>query len=196
MLGGIAPLFVFTFPFNPTKGTPAFNSLAGIPLIGDDSEFAQLVGLPIPIYLDERITGVYIDNQSDNLDIDTINEQRYDNGKMLTYQRGVNSSVTVNLLARRDSVFLAALLAFKDMIFQRLVSADYKLSYVNGPTVILAGLLQGFHVTDDPDTTLLRIAITVGKQDQRPVKQAPTLAAIEGPTLAGPTGITPGVVTQ
>lgn len=162
MLNGVAPILIFTFPVVP-KG-PTYNALAGIPFIG--KELAENVGVPIPIYLDEDLTGIYIDTESKALDIETVVEAKDEAGKPDVRQRGLNNVVTINLVALKDSILLGALLAFNDMIFQRVVSQEYSVSYLNGPTTVFNGLLHQFNTSVEADTDLMRISIQISKANQ------------------------------
>jgi hypothetical protein len=164
MLGGIAPILIFTFP--PSLGIDLTKLLGGIPLIGDT---LADIGLPIPIYLDENLTGIYIESESKALDIDTDIVPVYrTNGSVSNYinQQGINNLVTVNMIANRDSLILSVLLALNDMVFSKLVSGKYKLSYINGPTLIFGGLLHSFNVSANSDDTLLKITMQIQKNGQ------------------------------
>jgi len=180
MLNGIAPILIFTFPENPAALSPIFNALSGIPLIGD---LVSAVGVPIPLYLDEQLTGLYVESQAKNLDIETTIEARYDDKKPLVYQRGLNSSVSVNLLASKDSILLPALLALSDLVVAKLVSQKYTVSYVNGSTLILGGLLQGLNTSQSSDDDLIRITLQIQKQDSKPLAAAAAVL----PKVAGAT---------
>lgn len=167
MLGGVAPILIFTFP--PNTGTDLQRVLGGIPLIGDS--LSDLVGIPIPIYLDENLTGIYIESESKALDIDTdiVPVYRTDNTKATTNfinQSGINNLVSVNMVASKDSLILSVLLALADMVFTKLVSGKYKLSYINGTTLIFGGLLHSFSVQGSSDDTLLKIQMQIQKNNQ------------------------------
>lgn len=184
MLNGVAPILIFNFPENPASLSPVFNALSGIPLVGPLLPLS--IGVPIPLYLDERVTGLYVDTQGKNLDIETTIEPRYDNKKPFVYQRALNSSITINLNANKDSILLPALLALTDFIIPRLISQNYQVSYLNGPTVILGGLLQGLNTNEGSDDDLIRIVLQIQKTDQRPASPVPpTLIPVVGATPLG-----------
>lgn len=164
MLGGIAPILIFTFP--PVLGIDIGKLLGGIPLIGDT---LADIGIPIPIYLDENLTGIYIESESKALDIDTDIVPVYrTNGSVSNFinQSGINNLVTINMVANRDSLILSVLLALNDMVFSKLVSGKYKLSYINGTTLIFGGLLHSFNVNANSDDTLLKITMQIQKNNQ------------------------------
>ncbi len=185
MLNGLAPILIFTFPENPASLSPTFNALRGIPLIGNTIVSA---GIPIPIYLDEKLTGLYVESEAKNLDIETSIEPRYDDKKPLIYQRALNSSVSINLVGTKDSIILSALLTLTDLIVPKLVSQRYGVTYLKGSTLIFGGLLQGLNTQTGADDELIRITMQIQKTDQRPAfSPAGILAKTTGavPGLAG-----------
>ncbi len=185
-LGGIAPLLIFTYPENIAALSPVFNALSGIPLVGD--LVSPLNGIPIPLYLSEELTGIYVDTESKNIDIETNPQVRYDNKAPTVYQRLIGSSVSVNILASKDSIILPAFLALIDLIVPRLVSQNYKLSYINGSTVILNGLLQGLNTSQGADDDLIRITLQIQKNDQRVLPANPAVLAKQLATIPTPGG--------
>jgi hypothetical protein len=179
MLGGIAPIIIFTFPPNESKkiGVDLSKVLGGIPLVGEGAKDPfNGVGLPIPIYLDENLTGIYIESESKSLDIDTDITPVYRSSKdntvtNLINQSGLNNLVTVNMLASRDSILLAVLLSLADMAFNQLVSGGYSISYINGATVIFGGLLHSFSTSESSDDTLIKINLQIQKNNGNKTKQ-------------------------
>jgi hypothetical protein len=163
MLGGIAPVLIFSFPLSPKSAT--FNAIAGIPLIGET--IAKNVGLPIPLYLDEKLTGLYVESETKAIDIDTVVQPRNDGGAPLVDQRGLNSLITVNMLASKDSILLSVLLALNDIVFSKVVSKEYNVSYLNGSTAIFGGLLHGFSTQNGSDDDLIRIVLQLSKANQQ-----------------------------
>jgi len=159
MLNGIAPVIIFNFSLVPKS--PTFNAISGIPLVGDF--VANNLGLPIPIYLDERLTGIYIDSEEKSLDVETNAQNKSTGFKPKIDQRAINSVVRVNMIASRNSVVLTALLALCDIAFTKLASKDYSISYFNGATTIFNGLLQGFSVNADTNDDLYRIRFEISK---------------------------------
>lgn len=158
-LNGLDPFLVFTFSDWAT-GANGSSFLSGTPILGS---LIKNIGVPIPIYLSEKLTGIYVQKESNAIDVDTQIETRQDDKSPVVWQRGVNSIVTVDLIAKRSSVILAALLALSEVIFQKLTSQNYKLSYFNGPVAIFGGLLHGFQVSPNENTDLLNITIQIQK---------------------------------
>ncbi len=168
MLNGVAPILIFTIP--PTLGIDLSKTLKGIPLIGSS---LTNVGIPIPLYLDENLTGVYIESESKSIDIDTDITPKYIvtpgstiQSTTFVNQSGINNLVTVNMIASRDSLFLSVLLSMIDIIFAQLVSVKYSITYLNQNTVIFGGLLHSFQTTGSSSDTLLKITMQIQKNNQ------------------------------
>lgn len=188
MLGGVAPILIFTFP--PSIGVDLSKVLGGIPLIGSS---LKEVGIPIPIYLDENLTGIFIESESKALDIDTdiVPVYRSDNTKTATnliQQSGINNLVTVSMIANKNSLILSVLLALNDMVFSKLITGKYNLSYINGTTLIFGGLLHSFSVQGSSTDELLRIQMQIQKNGQNKPSVVSQYLSVPPITGALPTG--------
>ncbi len=158
MINGIAPLLVFQFP--AILPLPA---LSGIPIVGD----ILGAGFPIPLYLDEKLTGVYVSDESMALTVDTEVEIPTNGTPPLYNQRGVENEITVSMLAQKDSIVLTTLIALMDITFKKLVATKYSVSYLNGSTVILGGLVSGFSTQVGSNDDLIRVVLHLQKKDQK-----------------------------
>lgn len=166
MLGGIAPILIFTFP--PILGIDLTSIISGIPIVGKDSLAG--IGLPIPIYLDEKTTGIYVESETKAIDIDTDISPVYrkTTNEITNYvnQSGVNNIVTVNMLASSENIFLSALLALNDMIFDRVAQTKYRVTYINKSTLVFGGLLHSFSTQASSNDNLLRITMQIQRNNQ------------------------------
>ncbi len=151
--------------------------------------------LPIPIYLSERgfagtgvggnqvsigaLSGVYIDNETHGIDVVTkvdpvttlsASGERED---AQVSQTAIDSQVTINMIVHRESVFLNVILALMELIMKRLVSGEYSIAYLNGPTVIFGGLLHRFGTHVSPNDNLVRMELTISTAS----KESPTAKA-------------------
>lgn len=162
MLNGVAPILIFSF--TPAFAADLFKGIAGIPVLGD----ILPTGIPIPIYLDEKLTGIHIESESKAIDIETNTQTRYDDKPPKVEQRGLNNLITVNMIASRNSVMLAVLLALNDMVFSRVVKQNYSVSYINGTTTVFNGLLHGFSTQQGSDDDLTRILLQISKANLAP----------------------------
>lgn len=161
MLNGIAPVLIFNFP--KKKDNSVASLFAGIPLIGEDLGAALTGGLPIPLYLHEQTTGILVKSETKALQIETEIKAKSDGKKPKSDQRAVDSTVTINLVGQKDSLVLTTLIALNDRIFQKVISKEYNVSYLNGPTVVFNGLLNGFTSMAGEDDDLLHITMTISK---------------------------------
>lgn len=173
ILEGVAPLLVITLK---NKGIIDF---FGPGTLLDD--VVEAIGLPIPIYLSEQLTGVYVDNESSSIDvvtkIDPVTDKGLDNQVKTpaVSQTSGNSSVSINLFARKDSVLLTALLALMDMIVNRLVSQEYSIHYLNGPTAIFGAKLARFSKVNTSGTDLITMQLDLSTASKEsPTPEAPT----------------------
>jgi hypothetical protein len=180
MLGGLAPIIILTFPKQesmPFAGHVDFGRVQQTPT----------GGVPIPIYLDERLTGIYIVRESHNIDIATRTEAKLSTGKPDFSQRAVDSTVSIDIEARRDNVLLSVLVAFSRQIFQKVVSREYSIDYVNGPVLIFGGLLDSFVATPGDDDTKMRVSLVIS----RAAEEASPTKAPEPPIIQKVTGTIP-----
>ena len=188
MLGGIAPILIFTFP--PMLGIDLTSLISGIPLIGDS---LSGIGVPIPLYLDERLTGLYVESETKAIDIDTDVTPTYrkTTNDITNYisQSGINNIITINMLASRDNLFLSALIALNDMIFERVVKTKYRVSYINKTTLIFGGLLHSFSTAASSEDTLLKITMQIQKINLNKTNFASSLY----PAPSGGVGAIPAV---
>ncbi len=180
MLNGIAPIFIFSFPFFKTAP-----NITGIPVLDD------LIGLelPIPVYLDEKLTGVYVTSQEKAIDIESQPEVSSD-GTTKVVQSAVGNTVSIHMIASKNSVLLSILLAFADQAFAKAVNSGYSVTYLNGSTLVFRGKIQSFTAQENDADDLVRISMVLHKQTQTTITQlaqAP-LAAVAG-TGSGPTGV-------
>ena len=183
IVSSVAPILIFTFPFDSDSTNPVFNALSGLPLIGKDSFVGSNIGVPIPVYLDEQLTGLYVQSENQNIDIATEQNDAANSTKPFLTQKSISNTVSINLLGKRDSIFVAALLALVDIAYPKLVKAKYRVSYLNGSTVVLGGLIQGVTAQRQNDSELVDLTITIHKADSL----GPTVSSlISVPSVAGP----------
>lgn len=149
-LNGVAPLLVIEL-----KNSASLNVVKKIPVAGDF--LASNIGLPIPIYLDERLTGIYVKGESRGIDIDTKIDAIDAKNVPIYSQKALASTVTVEMVASSTGVMLMTLIAFADLILTRVVSKQYSVSYFNGPTIITNGVLHGFTTQLGENDNLVRI---------------------------------------
>lgn len=181
MLGGIDPIILFHYSRLPPETR---KSLSKIPLVAEIQEMIQLP--PIPIYLSEKLTGMFIDTENKNVDIETSTETTKDGGTPDANQKAISSTVSINLNARKDSVGMILLSALIDVVFQKVTSKEYGITYLNGATTVFNGLLHSYSCTQRADTDLMDIQIQLIRNTGSTQVRAP-IPVIEKTTGALPT---------
>lgn len=157
MLNGIDPILIFNFKKIP----PGIETLAKIPLI---SSIVSAIDLPaIPIYLSEKLTGIYIDQEDKNVDVATDTETSSDGSSPTTSQRGISSTVTITMKASRNSLGVALLGAMADLVFPKVTSKEYSITYLHGAVTVFAGLLHSFSITQNSNDDLYNITLALVK---------------------------------
>ncbi len=128
----------------------------------------------------------FIDSESKNIDIETLPETRIDGFDPVVTQKGINSTVTINMQASKGSLGLSVLIALMDLVFAKVTSKQYKITYLNGAVTIFNGLLHGFTVNQSADNDLYTISMQISRANG-----AGTVLGIPIPTLTGTTGVVP-----
>lgn len=172
MLGGLDPLIIINLPTILPDALK--NAVAGIPVLSD----AVGVGVPIPIYLSESLTGIALASESKSVAIETDVQATQDASKPKVKQNAIDSVVVVNLEARSDSVFLSVFLALADIIFTRAATGQYSVSYLNGATVVFDALIKSVSVTGDNNSELMQVAIEISKANLKSSTNPPPTTAL------------------
>jgi len=181
MLGGLQPVIVIQL--SVLKASLA-DTIAKIPVI---SQIPTLIDQPpIPIYLDDALTGLAIDSESKAIAISTDSEAKTDGTTPDISQQAIGNSVTINLKARKDSLQLLLLNALLDVCYEKLASKEYAITYLNGPVTVFRGVLQDFTIDQNSDTELALVKIQLSKGTKSPQKPAGI------PALSGVVGVLPG----
>lgn len=158
MLNGIDPIIIFQF----SKALPSISEqLAKIPLLADNKELIDAP--PIPIYLSENLTGLFIDTEAKNIDAETTTETTTDGSTPQVNQKGISSVVAIDINANKNSLGLQLLTAMADLVFEKLTSKEYYITYLHGPTTVFRGVMHSFSVNQNANDDLLRIKIELNK---------------------------------
>lgn len=160
MINGLDPILIFAFFKNMPSTTPAKD--IGI-VASATSLLNQIAFPPIPVYLSETITGIYVDTEDKNIEIDTTTETNSAGSDPIINQKGLISTVKINMIANKNSVVLSALMALVDLILPKVTSKECSITYLNGAITVFAGKLHSFSVSQDSDTTLMKISMELIK---------------------------------
>jgi hypothetical protein len=163
MLNGIDPIFLFNF----FKLTPELQAqINTIPLV---AKVVSKIGLPpIPVYLSEKLTGIYIDSESKNIDIETSTETLTDGSDPKVNQKGIGSTVTINMIANKNSIGLMLISAMAEVILPKVTSKEYSITYLHGPITVFNGLLHQFSFSQNADSTLMNLSIQLSRSTGKP----------------------------
>lgn len=186
MLNGIDPIILIQL----YKKIPSTDEkYAAVPLTDRPKHRATLA--IIPIYLSEKITGLYIDSEDKKIDIDTTITSLSSGDGAQVNQKAIGSVVTVNMKAKSNSVGLTILLAAMDMIIDKVTSQEYEITYMHGPVTVFGGLLHGFSFDQGNNDDLYRIKLELSRGN----KKSKSIEVKEDPTAvrAGTVGETPAI---
>lgn len=168
MLGGISPVLIFQFGQIQSLS----NIISEIPIV---SEIPTIIEQPpIPIYLDEGLTGLFIVSESKNIDVETSTETMSDGSTPAKTQKGISSSITITMECLKDSIGITLLSAMMDLVFEKVTSKEYALSYLHGSTTIFRGMLQSYTVDQNQENNKLTIQLVITKGEKNPQKAQPT----------------------
>lgn len=183
MLNGVDPVIIIQFAsLAPKLGS----TISKIPILAD---YPDLIAMPpIPIYLSQKLTGLHIDTEEKNVDIQTATETATDGSAPQVDQKGISSVIAINLEARKDAVGLSLLSGLVDRIFNKVTSKEYSITYLHGPIIIFGGLLHSYGVSQEAGSELLRIKIEISKGSESTPTKADPLPKVPGLPGAVPIG--------
>lgn len=181
MLGGLDPVIIFQF----SALAPSLSeSLAKIPVIAKIPTLIEQP--PIPIYLSETLFNIVIDGESKSVDIETTTETMSDGSAPDVSQKGIQSSVEINIEGKKDSVALTLLSALVDLAFEKVTSGEYAITYLHGATTVFRAVMHTYSVETVPGTDKLSVKIGLSRGQKNPAKPSSVIS------VPGSTGILPG----
>lgn len=173
MLNGIDPILIFQFKKQLIDLSSVGDFISKIPVI---SEIPTLIEEPpIPVYLSESITGVFIESEDKSVDVNTDFETKTDGSEPDLNQKGASSVVSINLLARKDSLGVSLLAALIDLAFDKVTSNEYSVSYLHGPITVFRGKITQFVANQSPNNQLLSMKLEITRGEKQPQKQPENL---------------------
>lgn len=177
MLNGIDPIIIFQF----SKLSPeSKESVSKIPIV---SSIVNAIGLPpIPIYLSEKLTGLYIQSEDKSIDIETSTETLADGGPPKINQKGLNSTVKISMVASNDSIGLALISSLCDLVLPKVSSKEYSITYLHGAVIVFQGLLHSFSITQTSDNSLYTVTLELVKSSGEEKKEVVKVERVEDTT--------------
>lgn len=181
MLGGLDPVIIFQFSKLASALSP---TVAKIPVI---SKIPTVIDMPpIPIYLSEQLFNISIIGTGKSIDIETDTETLTNGQTPDVNQKGLQSSVEVNIEGKANSVALTLLSSLIDVVYEKASSKEYSISFMYGATTIFRGVLHTYSAETIEGTDKLAIKFSISKGSKNPTKPAEVTA------VPGSTGLLPG----
>jgi len=181
MLGGLDPVIIFQFS---KLASSVGQSLARVPVI---SQIPTVIEQPpIPVYLSEQLFNIVIAGTGKSVDIETDTETKSDGSTPDVNQKGIQSSVEVNIEGKANSVALVLLSSLIDVVYEKASSKEYAISFLYGATTVFRGVLHSFSTETVEGTDKLAIKISISKGSKNPTKPN------EVPVVPGAVGTIPG----
>ena len=155
MLGGLAPVIIFNFyrSINTPKFLSGFVSSPKLPLV------------PIPIYLDEKLTGIQLDDYNRTTSVEVMIDGNE------SFEKISGDIVQLKFRAKRDNIVLTAISALIERILRLIENQDYSLTVFYDNIFIINASLEQFQTNLVEGTDLREIVLTVSN---RPPKKAET----------------------
>ena len=155
MLNGLAPIMLFQF----FKAVPDPNA-SNIPVATDIPKLP----LPfIPLYLDEKLTGIYIQNETKQIDIETKIDTKADGSAPNVNQKGLGETVTIQFVADQGSIGIQLLAAMSSLILDKVTSREYSVTYLHRSMVLFNGLLHSVTLNPRENTTLFDVTVVLSR---------------------------------
>ena len=177
-LGGLAPIIIFTF-YKPIP-----KALAGLL----PASITRIPLLPIPVYLDEKITGVQLDDYDRTITVDVMRDGNS------AFERASGDVVHLKFHAKKDSIVLTVLTALIDRIMKTFddnvaesENRNYSLTIFYDNIFILDASLEEFSTRLKDGTDLRELSLTFSKRSQKKITASGAIANSAG-TAAGITG--------
>jgi len=163
MLGGTAPVLVFNFA---SISSASILNKVGFN-IGEDSIFNFDIPLvSIPVYLDEKLTGIILDDHERSINIEFEQDENHN------YERVISSDVKVILKAQKDNVAFQGFLALFEQILKRVNYQAYKIYFYYDDVFMTNASLKDFAVTtvENTDTRVVTFTLTNRSEESKVIE--------------------------
>jgi len=174
-LNGLSPIIIFTFfrQFEPPLGFIGPIQQLKIPLV------------PIPIYLDEKITGIQLDDYDRTITIDVMRDG------VSAFERVSGDVVHLKFHAKKDSILLTILTALIDRVMKTFDDAakktfddrNYSLTIFYDNIFILDASLEEFSTRLKEGTDLREFSFTFSKRSEKKLSTSNAIANTAGTAL-------------
>ena len=163
MLGGTAPVLVFNFA--SISSASVLNKL-GLN-IGEDSIFNfDIPVVSIPVYLDEKLTGILIDDHERSINVEFEQDENHN------YERVISSDVKVTLVAQKDNIAFQGFLALFEQVLKRVNYKSYKIYFYYDDMFMTNASLKDFAATtrENTDTRVVTFTLTNRSEESKAIE--------------------------
>lgn len=158
MLNGIAPVIIFVFKKEILGFKIPFNT--------------------IPLYLDERLTGIIADEHSRHLSVEV--EQVGNN----VYERTTSSDVQISFIAKKSNVGVTAALALFEQVMKYVNKQDYSIILYYDDVFMMDASLKDFETEIIPNTDMRQIRLTLSNRPPEKESSSGTILKKDGNAVA------------
>lgn len=164
MLGGTAPVMVFNFASISSK---SILEKFGIDIAEDSIFNLDVPFYSIPFYLDEKLTGILVDDHERTINID------FETDGADNYEKIFSSDVKLKLIAERNNITVQAFIAIFEQILKKLNPVSYKIYFYYDDVFMTNAALKDFSVTtmQGTDTRLITLTLT-NRSEKEQAKQS------------------------
>lgn len=141
MLNGIAPVIIFVFKKEILGFKIPFNA--------------------IPLYLDERLTGIIADEHSRHLSVEV---EQVGNE---SYERTTASDVQISFIAKKSNVGVMAALALFEQVMKYVNKQDYSIILYYDDVFMLDASLKDFETEIIPNSDTRQIRLTLSNRPEK-----------------------------
>lgn len=178
-LGGLAPIIIFTFY------KPVIQSLAGLL----PASVSRIPLVPIPVYLDEKVTGLQLDDYNRTITVDVMRDGDS------SFERASGDVVHLKFHAKKDSIVLTVLTALIDRVMDTFGNKvnpkpderDYSITIFYDNIFILDASLEEFSTRLQDGTDLRELSFSFSKRAKKKTTTSNSIANTAG-TSKGITG--------
>lgn len=170
MLGGIAPLLIITLKKAPGPEDPL------LPFLRQEIGGETVDLAVIPLYLSRELSGLIVESESKTIDIRTDTDTQVTDNPPEAMQRGVNSVISISILATKDAPGINVLMALSDKMFEWVTNPTrpYSVTWLNGAFTLFEGLFDSFTVnqsTEDPSVYKITLQLSNASAGKKKKKE-------------------------
>lgn len=159
MLNGLYPVIVIQKIKPQIRGSFSNGKITS-------TDLTPSLSKPIPVYLDESLTGIAIMSQSRRTEFVNDPIVSAENKEITVKQRGISNGVDIVLKASRNSIGMNLLLPLVDIAFQNANLGGYLISYFNQNIVLFRAKLANFSAEENNADTGVIINISLEREDK------------------------------